>query len=165
MNIEKKNFSKTYLIIFFLLVVILLFYLAINKFQKNRAIALKPIKINLLTSVHPNLSWEFEPVKPKIFVKPGEVITVEYMVKNLGNKETTGVATFAYFPNQFGNYISKINCFCYDARTLKSKEKDKYSLVMFIDPEVTKDSKTRNVKEITIQFTFFDYKEYKKEKS
>jgi len=75
------------------------------------------------------------------------------------------VATFAYFPNQFGNYISKINCFCYDARTLKPKERDKYSLVMFIDPEVTKDSKTKDVKEITIQFIFFDYKEYKKSES
>ena len=162
MNIGKKIFSKFYLIIFFLLVLILLFYLAINKFQKNKETVFQPITINLLTSVHPNLSWEFTPIKPTIFVKPGEVTTVEYMVKNLGDKETTGVATFAYFPNQYGAYISKINCFCYDAQTLKSKEKDKYSLVMFIDPEVTKDSKTKHVKEITIQFTFFDYKEYKK---
>ena len=99
MNIGKRIFSKLYLIIFFLLVFILLFYLAINKFKKNKYIAFQPITINLLTGVHPNLSWEFEPVKPKIFVKPGEVTTVEYMVKNLGNKETTGVATFAYFPN------------------------------------------------------------------
>ena len=51
---------------------------------------------------------------------------------------------------------------CYDAQTLLAKESKKYVLVMFIDPEVTKDSKTKNVKEITIQFTFFDYKEYKK---
>ena len=36
---------------------------------------------------------------------------------------------------------------------------------MFIDPEATKDSKTKNVKEITIQFTFFDYTEYKKNES
>ena len=124
MNIGKKIFSKFYLIVFFLLVLILLFYLLINKFQKNKETAFQPIMINLLTSVHPNLFWEFRPVKQKIFVKPGEVTTVEYMVENLGNKETTGVATFAYFPNQFGNYISKINCFCYDARTLKPKEKD-----------------------------------------
>ena len=92
-------------------------------------------------------------------------MTVEYYVENVGAKQSTGIATFAYFPNQVGNYISKINCFCYDARTLKPKEKDKYSLVMFIDPEVTKDSKTKNVKEITIQFIFFDYKEYKKRES
>ena len=165
MNIKKKIFSKFYLIIFFSLVIILLFYLVINKLQKKKVITFQPITINLLTSVHPNLIWEFKAVKPKIFVKPGEVITVEYKVENLGNKETTGVATFAYFPNQYGAYISKINCFCYDAQTLKSKEKDKYSFVMFIDPEVTKDSKTKNVKEITIQFIFFDYKEYKKSES
>ena len=118
MNIGKKIFSKLYLIIFFLFVFIFLFYLGINKFQKNKETAFQPITINLLTGVHPNLSWEFKPAKPKIFVKPGEVTTVEYMVENLGNEETTGVATFAYFPNQFGNYISKINCFCYDAKTL-----------------------------------------------
>ena len=162
MNIKKNIFSKFYLIIFFSLVIILLFYLVINKLQKNKVITFQPITINLLTSVHPNLIWEFKAVKPKIFVKPGEVTIVEYTVENLGNEEATGVATFAYFPNQYGAYISKINCFCYDAQTLKSKEKEKYSLVMFIDPEVTKDSKTKHVKEITIQFTFFDYKEYKK---
>ena len=33
---------------------------------------------------------------------------------------------------------------------------------MLIDPEVTKDNRTKDVKEVTIQFTFFDYKEYKK---
>ena len=162
MNIKKKIFSKFYLIIFFSLVIILLFYLVINKLQKKKVITFQPITINLLTSVHPNLIWEFRPVKPKIFVKPGEVTIVEYTVENLGNEEATGIATFAYFPNQYGTYISKINCFCYDAHTLKSKEKGKYSLVMLIDPEVTKDSKTKHVKEITIQFTFFDYKEYKK---
>ena len=165
MNIGKKIFSKFYLIILFVFVLIILFYLAINKFQKNKEADYQPIMINLLTGVHPNLSWKFKPIKPKIFVKPGEVTTVEYTVENLGNKETTGVATFAYFPNQFGSYISKINCFCYDARTLKPKEKDKYSFVMLIDPEVTKDSKTKSIKEITIQFIFFDYKEYKRSKS
>ena len=165
MNIKKRIFSKFYLIIFFSLVIILLFYLVINKLQKNKVITFQPITINLLTSVHPNLIWEFKAVKPKIFVKPGEVTIVEYTVENLGNEEATGVATFAYFPNQYGAYISKINCFCYDAQTLKSKEKGKYSLVMFIDPEVTKDSKTKNVKEITIQFTFFNYDEHKKKEN
>ena len=165
MNIGKKIFSKLYLIIFFLLVLILLFYLAINKFQKNKETAFQPITINLLTGVHTNLSWELKPVSPNIKIKLGEVTTVEYMVKNLGDKETSGIATFVYFPSQFGTYISKINCFCYDVQTLKPGEQDKYTLVFFIDPEVTKDSKTKDVKEVTIQFTFFDYEEYKKKES
>ena len=165
MNIGKKIFSKLYLIIFFLLVLILLFYLAINKFQKNKETAFQPITINLLTGVHPNLSWEFKPVRPNIKIKLGEVTAAEYIVENLGDKETSGIATFVYFPSQFGTYISKINCFCYDVQTLKPGEQDKYTLVFFIDPEVIKDSKTKNVKEVTIQFTFFDYEEYKKKES
>ena len=167
MEINKKKISNINLLIIFLLILALLSYVIINKFQKDKdqALALEPISINLLTSVHPDLSWNFQPVEPKIVVTPGEVITVEYIVENLGNIEATGIATFVYFPNQFGNYISKINCFCYDAQTLKPKEKSKYTLVLLIDPEVTKDSKTKNIKEVTIQFTFFDYKEYKKQKS
>ena len=167
MEINKKKISNINLLIIFLLILALLSYVIINKFQKDKdqALALEPISINLLTSVHPDLSWNFQPVKPKIVVTPGEVVTVEYIVENLGNIETTGIATFVYFPNQFGNYISKINCFCYDAQTLKPKEKSKYTLVLLIDPEATKDNKTKNIKEVTIQFTFFDYKEYKKQKS
>ena len=167
MEINKKKISNINLLIILLLILALLSYVIINKFQKDKdqALALEPISINLLTSVHPDLSWNFQPVEPKIVVTPGEVITVEYIVENLGNIETTGIATFVYFPNQFGNYISKINCFCYDAQTLKPKEKSKYTLVLLIDPEATKDSKTKNIKEVTIQFTFFDYKEYKKQKS
>ena len=133
--------------------------------QKQKILASQPILINLLTSVHPNLYWNFKPVKSKVVIKPGDVTTIEYIVENLGNVNTTGIATFAYFPKQFGNYVNKINCFCYDAKTLKAKESGKYILVIFIDPEVTKNSKTKNVKEITIQFTFFDYKDYKENKS
>ena len=167
MTIEKKKFSISLLVLIFFLIFGLLSYVAINKFQKEKdaAKALEPITINLLTNVHPDLPWNFKPLEPKISVRPGEVITIEYIVENLENNETTGIATFAYFPNQFGNYIRKINCFCYDAKTLKSKQKDKYTAVFLIDPKVTKDSKTKNVKEATIQFTFFDYKEYKEQKS
>ena len=167
MEINKKKISNINLLIIFLLILALLSYVIINKFQKDKdqALALEPISINLLTSVHPDLSWNFQPVEPKIVVTPGEVITVEYIVENLGNIETTGIATFVYFPNQFENYISKINCFCYDAQTLKPKEKSKYTLVLLIDPEATKDSKTKNIKEVTIQFTFFNYKKYKKQKN
>ena len=160
MIVDKKN-EKFYFLIVFFIILILFFYFTINKFQKEKKLALEPISINLLTSVHPNLPWNFKPVKSEIIVKPGEVTTVEYIVENFGLTNSTGIATFAYFPNQIGSYISKINCFCYDAQTLKAKEKNKFILVLLVDPEVTKDSKTKDVKKATIQFTFFDYKEYK----
>lgn len=160
---DKNKSLKFY--IFFFIILIICFYFFINQFQKKKDIVINPISINLLTSVHPNLSWDFKAVNSEVFVKPGEVTTIEYTVENLGDTNTTGIATFAYFPRQFENYISKINCFCYDAQTLESKQKDKFVLVLLIDPEVTKDSKTKDIKEFTIQFTFFDYKNYKENKS
>ena len=153
---------KLYFFLFLLVILAISFYFVTNKFQKEKKVTQKPISINLLTSVHSNLSWNFKPVKSKISIKPGDVVTIEYIVENLGNADSTGIATFAYFPNQFGNYVNKINCFCYDAKTLKPKQKDKFTLVLLIDPEVTKDSKTKDIKEATLQFIFFDYKEYKK---
>jgi len=161
-NGKNKNI---YLLIFFFIILLLFFYLSINKFKEKKKLSLDPISINLLTSVHPNLNWNFKAVRAEIIVKPGEVTTVEYIVENLGETDSTGIATFTYYPNSIGSYIRKINCFCYDAQTLKTKEKNKFTLVLLVDPEVTKDSKTKHIKKATIQFTFFDYKKYKEKKN
>jgi len=155
-----KNLKFHFFLIF--LLAIILFYFFIDQSQKEKNLVTEPISINLLTSVHPNLPWNFKPVKQKVLVKPGEVTTIEYVVENLGDINTTGMATFAYFPKKFGTYVNKINCFCYDAQTLKPKQEKKFTLILLIDPEVSKDSKTKGIKEATIQFIFFDYKEYKK---
>jgi len=165
MNQLKKKHLNLFIILFILVFLLLFFYVFINQSANNAIKAKEPITINLLTSVHPSLSWSFKSLDNKIIVEPGEVTTIEYIVENLKDKESTGIATFAYFPNQFGDYIRKLNCFCYDAQTLKSKERSKFSVVILIDPEVTKDSMTKNTKEVTIQFTFFDYKQYKGIKS
>jgi cytochrome c oxidase assembly protein subunit 11 len=165
MTINKKKYLKLFSFIFLLVSSVLLIYLFSNNLDKDKNKAKETIVINLLTSVHPSLPWNFRAIDSKIMVKPGEVKTIDYIVENLDNNITTGIATFAYFPKQFGSYIRKLNCFCFDAQTLKANQENKYSLVILIDPEVTKDSKTKNIKEVTIQFTFFDYKKYQESKS
>ena len=166
MIVSKKKYFKLFFILISLAIFAFIFYFSINKLQekKEKVKASEPIIVNLLTSVHPKLPWNFKALEKKIAIQPGEVTTVEYLVENIGDKVTSGIATFAYFPNEFGPYISKLNCFCYDAQSLRPKQKDSYSVVLLIDPEVTKDSKTKNIKEVTIQFTFFDYKNYKENK-
>ena len=71
---KNKNF-KFY--IFFFIILIIFFYFFINKFQKKTDIVINPISINLLTSIHPNLPWNFKPVNSEVVVKPGEVTTIE----------------------------------------------------------------------------------------
>ena len=60
------------------------------------------------------------------------------------------MATFQVYPPELKDYMTKMNCFCYEEQTLKGGEKEKYALVLLVDPNVTK-----NIKEAIIQFIFF----------
>ena len=151
---------KVKLTLFFLLIII--FSISVITLQKKEN---SSIKFKLITSTHTDLPWEFSSVNSTLEIKIGEVTNVEYIVKNLSDKKTSGIAAFSYYPNELKPHMIKIDCFCYDTHTLEPGEKRKFVLTMMIDPKVTKDSKTKSMKEFTIQFTFFDYKEYKENKS
>ena len=117
---------------------------------QNKSIEKTNIKIKLITSVHKDLPFKFETEKKEIIIKPGEINNINYTVKNLGNKTVSGMATFQVYPSELKDYLTKINCFCYEEQTLKAGEKEKYALVLLVDPNVTK-----NIKEAIIQFVFF----------
>tara|TARA_Y100000741_G_scaffold226785_1_gene173217 strand:+ start:1135 stop:1605 length:471 start_codon:yes stop_codon:yes gene_type:complete len=119
------------------------------------------IKFNLITSTHTDLPWEFSPANPSLKVEIGEVTKVEYKVKNLSKQKTSGTASFAFYPNELKPYIVKINCFCYDEQTLNPGETRKFILTLLIDPKVTKDTKTKSLKEGILQFVFFESKKFK----
>ena len=161
---EKNNKAVTIVLISIFVLLVVLFFISIKIFQKKQNITLESyfINVRLITSVHPSLPWKFSAKEPNIKIKPGEVKTIEYIVENPSNETTFGIATFQYHPKELGNYFTKLNCFCFDKQTLKAGENSKYSLVILIDPEVTKDSKTKDIKEVIMQFTFFDYEEFKK---
>ena len=108
------------------------------------------IKAKLITSVHKDLPFEFETEEENIFIVPGEVKTINYTVKNLSDKNMNGLATFQVYPSELKDFITKMNCFCYEEQTLKGGEEERYSLVLLVDPKVTK-----NIKEAIIQFVFF----------
>ena len=67
-----------------------------------------------------------------------------------GDKNMNGIATFQVYPSELKDFITKMNCFCYEEQTLKGGEEERYSLVLLVDPKVTK-----NIKEAIIQFVFF----------
>ena len=161
---EKNNKKIIIILISIFVLVVVISFVAIKIFLKKQNLALENhfINVSLITSVHPSLSWKFSAKEPNIIIKPGVIKTIEYIVENPSDRTTFGVATFQYHPKELGNYFTKLNCFCFDKQTLKAGENSKYSLVILIDPEVTKDSKTKDIKEVIIQFTFFDYDEFKK---
>ena len=143
---KQNQYSKIIIISIFLIFTlsVSIFFSEKNKNKNNE------IKIKLITSVHKDLPFKFETQKKSIVIKPGEVKTINYTVKNLSKNKTTGMATFQIYPSELKDFMTKMNCFCYEAQTLKAGEQEKYALVLLVDPNVTK-----NIKEAIIQFIFF----------
>ena len=140
-----KNKKLIFIVSFVALVLITLIFFLLNKTTNNQRISAK-----LITSVHKDLPLEFKTDKNLVILKPGEVKTINYYVKNLSERKITGMATFQVYPPELKDYMTKMNCFCYEEQTLRGGEKEKYALVLLVDPNVTK-----NIKEAIIQFVFF----------
>ena len=145
--LKKIKNNQVFSIFFLFIITICSIYLFYD--NKNKDIN-RSIKLKLITSVHKDLPFKFETGQNTLRIVPGEVKTINYTVENLSQNSTTGMATFQVYPNELKGYMTKMNCFCYEAQTLKAGQKQKYALVLLVDPNVTK-----NIKEAIIQFVFF----------
>ena len=119
-------------------------------------------KMRFDTNVHSTSNWKFYPEKNTLKLKPGEIHNVNFFVENNSAKLSSGSATFNVSPSPFGIYLNKIGCFCFEKQTLKPGEKKNFVLTFFLDPEVVDDSKTNEISDVTLSFTFFSSDYYEK---
>ena len=137
------------LILILISVITLIIILPFLFFEKGKNI-IQQIPTKLITSVHKDLPLKFESDQTNIILQPGEVQTINYSVENFGSKSVSAMATFQVYPPELKDFMTKMNCFCFEKQTLKAGEKEKYALVLLVDPNVTK-----NIKEAIIQFVYF----------
>jgi len=141
-----KNKKLIFIAISFLALIIISLFVF---FEKEKT-SYQQISTKLITSVHKDLPLKFSSEEKNIILKPGEIKTINYSVENLSKKDVSAMATFQVYPAELKDYMTKMNCFCYEKQTLKPGEKEKYALVLLVDPNVTK-----NIKEAIIQFVYF----------
>ncbi|MEL6287310.1 MAG: cytochrome c oxidase assembly protein [Pseudomonadota bacterium] len=102
-----------------------------------------------------NLPWRFLPVQHTIDLKLGENRLAFYKAQNTGDEPVTGTATFNVTPEIAGGYFNKIECFCFQEQTLKPGESIDMPVSFFVDPDIVKDIDARDIREITLSYTFF----------
>ena len=141
-----KNKKLIFIAISFLALIIISLFVF---FEKEKT-SYQQISTKLITSVHKDLPLKFSSEENNIILKPGEIKTINYSVENLSKKDVSAMATFQVYPAELKDYMTKMNCFCYEKQTLKPGEKEKYALVLLVDPNVKE-----NIKEAIIQFVFF----------
>lgn len=115
----------------------------------------RKIVVRFDANVAGGLPWRFMPEQNAIEVRVGEVVTVNYIVRNESARETVGNATYNVSPPTVGAYFSKINCFCFTEQTLKPGEKREMTVVFFVDPELAKDSDRDAMSTITLSYTMY----------
>lgn len=111
------------------------------------------VRFNATTS--PNLPWRFVPGESAVTVKLGEDRMAFYVGQNQSQQTVTGVATYNVTPEKVGQYFHKTACFCFDEQTLTPGQEMQFPLSFWVDPAIATDPDTRDVKTITLSYTFF----------
>jgi cytochrome c oxidase assembly protein subunit 11 len=101
------------------------------------------------------LPWEFHPRQTAMKVKIGEQNMAYYDARNTGTQTNTGTAVFNVSPASAGAYFDKIQCFCFTKQTLKSGQAEELPVSFFVDPALLDDADAKNIKEITLSYTFY----------
>mmetsp|Transcript_2772 Transcript_2772/g.6747 ORF Transcript_2772/g.6747 Transcript_2772/m.6747 type:complete len:383 (+) Transcript_2772:2557-3705(+) len=113
------------------------------------------ITVRFHTNVAKQIPWEFRPCQDEVTVLPGEKVLVFFNATNYSKEPVIGVATYNVVPPQAGVYFTKVQCFCFDEQQLNPEESVDMPVYFYIDPEIVKDKRLRNLKDITLSYTFW----------
>jgi len=110
----------------------------------------RKIKVEFLANTNDGMPWEFKALTYAVTVHPGEATRVEFVAKNVTDRDIVGNAVPSVSPGTAAAYFQKTECFCFTEQVLKAGEEKIMPVVFVIDPAIHED-----VREITLSYTFF----------
>lgn len=113
------------------------------------------ITIRFNASTQPNLPWRFTAQQPAMALRLGEEGVAFYIARNTGAGPVTGVSTYNVTPDIVGRYFHKTACFCFEEQTLEPGQSVDMPLAFWVDPRIATDPATRDIRTITVSYTFF----------
>ena len=123
--------------------------------QASPGATTRPITVALDANINPGLPWSLAPELPRVTMKIGEEQLAFYDGKNLSDHTITGHALYNVTPDVVGRYFHKTECFCFTSQTLAPGEKVQFPVTFWVDPAILQDPETRDIRTITLSYTFF----------
>ncbi len=119
------------------------------------AVSEQIIKVRFNADVDPELPWTFRPAQREVEVRLGEQSLAYYRARNHSDRAIVGQAVYNVTPFKAGRYFDKIACFCFEEQTLAPGQAVEMPVSFFVDPAILDDPSARDVREITLSYTFF----------
>ena len=113
------------------------------------------ITVRFNANTHPGLPWRFTAQQPAMTVRVGEEGVAFYTARNHGAGPVMGVSTYNVTPDIVGRYFHKTACFCFEEQTLEAGQSVDMPLAFWVDPRIATDPATRDIRTITVNYTFF----------
>lgn len=123
--------------------------------QSTGEISTEAITIRFDANVDRSLPWSFEPLEKSVTIKLGEEHVTSYQSSNLSDQPVKGISTFNVTPIKAAQYFTKIECFCFVEQTLEPGQTVDMPVTFFVDPAILDDRLARDVKTITLSYTFY----------
>ena len=124
-----------------------------NTYSSNNNSSLK-FNVRFDAEVAEGLDWLFD-APQKMSINEGKKYSVIFKAKNNASVQVTGTSVFNVLPPKIGPYLSKIECFCFLDQPLNPGEVAEFPVTFYIDPLIKDDPEARNVRNVTLSYTFF----------
>ncbi|MFK7841373.1 MAG: cytochrome c oxidase assembly protein [Sphingorhabdus sp.] len=113
------------------------------------------LSIRFDSNVNSALPWSFKPEQAVDRVSVGARDMAIFIATNNSDQPVVGTATFNVTPLLAGQYFNKVQCFCFTEQVLKPGETMRMPVLYYVDPAIMDDPETKDIKEITLSYTFY----------
>ena len=118
------------------------------------------VTIEFLAQVARGMPWEFRRLDEKLVVRPGEMNTTTFYVRNRAQKTVTGQAVPSVSPGQAAQYLKKIECFCFEQQELPAGGEMEMGVSFVVAADLPAD-----INELTLSYTMFHVAEVEHEQT
>jgi cytochrome c oxidase assembly protein subunit 11 len=113
------------------------------------------VTVRFNANTNPALPWSFAAGQQHVTIRAGEEGIAFYTARNQAAAPVTGVSTYNVTPEKVAKYFNKTACFCFIEQTLAPGQEVQMPVAFWIDPAIARDPNTRDVRTITLSYTFF----------
>lgn len=111
----------------------------------------REVLIQFDANVRSDIGWYLKPLERQITAHPGELVQVVYELRNPTGVSFSGQAVPSYGPQLAGQYVKKLDCFCFDRQEIRAGETRMMPVVFVLDPSLPQD-----VNVVTLSYTMFE---------